>query len=106
MSTKFKKGHIIPRWCHVKTDDRKAQHNCKFGCDVEVTVLGGVVKVVALSPGPVICVTGKKGPSRRMKGGSIKYSRAVVGPIQVTPHGLWFGVKDHADNNAFHWGTA
>lgn len=49
MGVIFKKGHIIPRWCHVKTDDRKAQHNCIFGCDVEVTVFGGVAKIVALS---------------------------------------------------------
>ena len=40
----FKKGHIIPRWCHVKTTDRKAQHNCTFGCDVEVVLKGGSTK--------------------------------------------------------------
>lgn len=75
----FKKGHIIPRWCHVKTADRKAQHNCTFGCDVEVVVSGGVVKMYALSTGHLIDIkTSKRGASRRMKGGSTKYSVAIV----------------------------
>lgn len=78
MSIKFKKGHIIPRWCHVKTVDRKAQHNCTFGCDVEVVVNGGVVIMRALSIGHVIEVGGRRGTSRRMKGGSTKYSMTVV----------------------------
>lgn len=74
----FNSGHIIPRWCHVKTTDRKAQHNCTFGCDVEVVVSSGVVKMYALSTGNLIDIRGKRGPSRRMKGGSTKYSMAVV----------------------------
>lgn len=78
MGTIFKKGHIIPRWCHVKTIDRKAQHNCTFGCDVEVVLMGSVVKMYALSTGTLIEIRGKRGPSRRMKGGSTKYTKAVV----------------------------
>ena len=74
----FKKGRIIPRWCHVKTVDRKAQHNCTFGCDVEVVVSGGVARMYALSSGHLIDIRGKRGSSRRMKGGSTKYSKAVV----------------------------
>lgn len=73
----FKKGHIIPRWCHVKTDDRKAQHCVTFGCDVEVVFDGGVVRIFGTSDGAIIHVRGRKGPSRRMRGGSTKYSRAV-----------------------------
>lgn len=86
----FKKGHIIPRWCHVKTVDRKAQHNCTFGCDVEVVVNGGVVKMYALSTGPLINVRGRRGPSRRMKGGSTKYSMVVVDYV----HGDFSRVND------------
>ena len=84
----FKKGHIIPRWCHVKTTDRKAQHNCTFGCDVEVVPMGAVVKMYALSTGPLIEIKGK--PSRRMKGGSTKYSMAVVNQV----HGDFSRVHD------------
>lgn len=82
MGAKFNKGHIIPRWCHVKTADRKAQHCCKFGCDVEVVVSGGVVKMCAISAGTLIDIRGKRGPSRRMKGGSTKYSMAVVDHVR------------------------
>lgn len=78
MSIKFKKGHIIPRWCHVTTTDRKAQHNCTFGCDVEVTLRDGSVRIYALTDGPIVHVRGRKGPSRKMKGGSTRYSRAVA----------------------------
>ena len=74
----FKKGHIIPRWCHVKTTDRKAQHNCTFGCDEEVTLRDGSVRIYALTDGAIIHVRGRKGPSRKMKGGSTKYSGAVA----------------------------
>ena len=86
----FKKGHIIPRWCHVKTTDRKAQHNCTFGCDVEVVTMGSVVKMYALSGGTMIEIKGKRGPSRRMKGGSTKYSIAIVNQI----HGDFSKVYD------------
>lgn len=91
----FKKGHIIPRWCHVKTIDRKAQHNCTFGCDVEVVVSGGVVKMYALSTGHLIDIRGKRGPSRRMKGGSTKYSMAVVEHV----HGDFSKVSGGAHDN-------
>ena len=86
----FKKGHIIPRWCHVKTTDRKAQHNCTFGCDVEVVPMGAVVKMYALSTGPLIEIKGKRGTSRRMKGGSTKYSLVVVNQV----HGDFSRVHD------------
>jgi hypothetical protein len=96
MSIKFKKGHIIPRWCHVKTIDRKAQHNCTFGCDVEVVVSGGVVKMYALSTGHLIDIkTSKRGPSRRMKGGSTKYTKAVVEHV----HGNFSKVSGGAHDN-------
>ena len=94
MSIKFKKGHIIPRWCHVKTSDRKAQHNCTFGCDVEVVVSNGVVKMCALSTGSLIHIKGKRGPSRRMKGGSTKYSKVVVQHV----HGDFSKVNGAYDN--------
>ena len=91
----FKKGHIIPRWCHVKTIDRKTQHNCTFGCDVEVVQMGSVVKIYALTTGPLIEIKGKRGPSRRMKGGSTKYSIAVVEHV----HGDFSKVSGGAHDN-------
>ena len=75
MSIKFKKGHIIPRWCHVVSRDRKAQHNFKFGCDVEVSVSDGVVVVKMLTDGAVISTSGTY---RTMKNGTKKKSPAFV----------------------------
>ena len=75
MSIKFKKGHIIPRWCHVVSRDRKAQHNFKFGCDVDVSVVDGVVLVKMLTDGALISMISH---SRRMKNGTKKKSPAFV----------------------------
>jgi len=44
MTIKFRSGHIVPRWLHVATRDRKAQHNCKFGCDLRLSLLVGLLK--------------------------------------------------------------
>ena len=43
----FKKGHIVPRWCGVKTQDRKAQHCITFGCDVRIEICMCCLKVRA-----------------------------------------------------------
>lgn len=73
----FKKGHIIPRWCHVRAVDRKAQHCATFGCDVSIRVLGGVVEMRALSNGPLIVVDITR-PQRRMANGTYKRASVVV----------------------------
>ena len=78
MSIKFKKGHIIPRWCHVVSCDRKAQHNFKFGCDVDVSVVNGVVLVKMLTDGALISVASQY---RRMKNGTKKKSPAFASNI-------------------------
>lgn len=33
---KFPRGSVVPRWLNVKTSQRKAQHNLKFGCNVSI----------------------------------------------------------------------
>lgn len=77
MGMKFKKGHIVPRWCHATTSDRKSQHHIKFGCDVEVVTSGGIAHIHQLTEGAVIHMgkppRGFKRYGRRMKGGAIKY---------------------------------
>lgn len=76
----FKKGHTIPRWCHVRAVDRKAQHCATFGCDVSVRVLGGVVEMRALSNGPLIVVNNAR-PQRRMANGTYKMVPVAVKDI-------------------------
>lgn len=82
MGVIFKKGHIIPRWCRVVVQDRKAQHCFTFGCDVEVTPSNGSVRIAALSDGALIRFGWLNGRiARRMKGGSTKYSTAHISNI-------------------------
>lgn len=81
MSVMFRKVSIIPRWCHVKTKDRKAQHCLRFGCDVEVNIDNGVIKMKALSDGTVIKIM--KRVSRRMNGGQKRYSETEIGTIHI-----------------------
>lgn len=82
MGVIFKKGHIIPRWCGVVVSDRKAQHRFTFDCDVEVTPFSGSVRITALCDGALIRFGGSNGRiSRRMKGGSTKYSTAHISNI-------------------------
>ena len=81
MGINFKKGHIIPRWCHVKTVDRKAQHCATFGCDVDVVITGGVVQIYALSHDAVINIRGT--PQRKMRNGTIKCTVAAIDNVYV-----------------------
>ena len=66
----FKKGHIVPRWCHAVASDRKAQHNIKFHCDVDVTHVDGVVRCKMLSEGALFYIPSKV--TRRMRNGTLK----------------------------------
>ena len=73
----FKAGHIVPRWCNVKTTDRKAQHNIKFGCDVNVTPMpDGRVRVEALTSGALIYLP--RYASRKMRNKTIKKSKYYI----------------------------
>ena len=81
MTIKFMSGHIIPRWCHVATTDRKAQHNCKFGCDVEVELVGGLIKISAIGCGPVLLV---QNVTRKMKNGTRKKVGVNIANIHLT----------------------
>lgn len=72
MGVKFKAGHIVPRWCGIKVDDRKAQHWIKFGVDVEVCIKDGITKIYPLSDGCVIEVPFSI--TRKMNNGTKKIS--------------------------------
>lgn len=66
----FKKGHIVPRWCHAVAGDRKAQHNIKFHCDVDVTHIDGVIHCKMLSEGALFYIPIKI--TRKMRNGTLK----------------------------------
>jgi len=79
---KFKKGHIIPRWCNVIASDRKAQHNLRFGCDVELSITGnGVVVIFPLSKELSVVELSKV--NRKMRNGTVKSCTAIVRNIII-----------------------
>lgn len=85
----FKKGHIVPRWCGVKTQDRKAQHCMTFGCDVRVEIFKGHIVMHMLSAGSLF--KGRWGGSTRpMKNGTFKKTLTTIKEVHV----FYFGCKD------------
>lgn len=72
---KYRQGSVIPR-ALVRSSDRKAQHNIKFGADVEVDGRS----INAISNGTVICI-GKM--VRRMNNGTYKKCHVSMTGLQI-----------------------
>ena len=79
----FKKGHIVPRWCGVKTQDRKAQHCMTFGCDVRVEICKGHIIMQMLSEGACLIGRGIDGSTRPMKNGTFKKTPTTIKGVHV-----------------------
>lgn len=84
----FKKGHIVPRWCGVRTQDRKAQHCMTFGCDVRVEIFKGHIVMHMLSEGTLF--KGRGWSTRPMKNGTFKKTLTTIRGV----HGISFGYKE------------
>lgn len=74
----FKRGHIVPRWCQVKTKDRKAQHCVTFGCDVAVTFIEGKIVIRMLTEGPLFKFRNAESSKRPMKNGTFKKTLTTI----------------------------
>lgn len=83
----FKKGHIVPRWCGVKTQDRKAQHCITFGCDVRIEIVRGHIVMHMLSEG--VLLKCRSWSTRPMKNGTFKKTLTTIKLV----HGISFGYK-------------
>lgn len=79
----FKKGHIVPRWCGVKTQDRKAQHCITFGCDVRIEIVKGHIVMHMLSEGACLEGRGRGWSTRPMKNGTFKKTLTVIKGVHV-----------------------
>lgn len=84
----FKKGNIVPRWCGVKTQDRKAQHCITFGCDVRIEIDRGHIVMHMLSEGA--CIKGRGWITRPMKNGTFKKTPITIKGVHI----ISFGYKD------------